>query len=57
MELQLSDTEQQLVLRLLDQALGNLRVEVRRTSTPEFHDKLLAEEELLKALIERLRAG
>jgi len=45
------------VLRLLDEALGDLRVEVRRTSTPEFHDKLLEEEELLRGLIERLRAA
>jgi hypothetical protein len=57
MELQLSDTERQLVLRLTDEWLRDLRVEVRRTRTPDFHDKLLEEEKLLKGLIERLRAA
>jgi hypothetical protein len=57
MQLQLSDPERQLVLRLLEEALRDLRVEVRRTSTPDFHDKLLQEEEILKGLIERLQAG
>jgi hypothetical protein len=57
MDLQLSNPERQLVHRLLDEALRELRVEVRRTRTPDFHDKLLEEEELLKGLIERLAAA
>ncbi|MHC4081384.1 MAG: hypothetical protein ACYS15_14750 [Planctomycetota bacterium] len=57
MEFQLSDTERQLMLRLADGALRDLRVEVRRTRTPDFHDKLLEEEELLKGLIARLQAA
>jgi len=57
MELQLTNPARQLVQRLLDEALRELRVEVRRTRTPDFHDKLLEEEELLKGLIERLAAA
>ena len=57
MELQLSNPERQLVHRLLDEALRELRVEVRRTRTPDFHDRLLEEEKLLKGLIDRLAAA
>jgi hypothetical protein len=55
MDLQLSEAEHELLLRLLDHALGELRVEVRRTRTPAFHDGLAADEETLKGLIARLQ--
>ena len=56
MQLQLHDRERDLLIQLLDYALGEMRVEVRRTSTPDFHDRLKADEELLKGVIAKLRS-
>jgi hypothetical protein len=43
------------LLQLLDTALGDLRVEVHRTHTPDFRTQLLRREELLKRLIAKFR--
>jgi hypothetical protein len=54
MVLELSDQEVALVRQILDHALDELRVEVRRTRTPDFHDDLVEQEAILKGLIARI---
>ena len=57
MQLELNDAERQLLLKLAETALGDLKAEVRRTATKDYHDELVAEESTLVGLIERLRAA
>jgi len=57
MQITFSDTERQLVLRLLDKELGDVRSGVRRTHNPEWHDGLKEEETVLRELIGKLRTG
>jgi hypothetical protein len=57
MQISLSVVEQQLVLRLLDQELGDVRSGVRRTHNPEWKDGLKKEETVLRELIGKLRTG
>ena len=57
MQVEISEAERALLIDVLDRALKETRVEVRRTSTPDFHDKLMAEEVALRDLLERMRAG
>jgi hypothetical protein len=45
------------LLQLLETALGDLRVEVHRTHTPDYRTQLLQREELLRRLIGRFRQG
>jgi len=54
MQLEISSEERELI-RLVEGALADTRVEVRRTSTPAFHDRLEAEERELAGLLTRLR--
>ena len=56
MPLDLSAEERDLLVKVLERALAELRVEVRRTSTPAYHDDLQAEEGRLKELLDRIRA-
>lgn len=55
MQIILSDTERQVVLRLLDHELGEIRSGVRRTHNPDWHDGLKQEESVLRELIGKLR--
>jgi hypothetical protein len=57
MELDISPEERDLLVRLVERALSDTRVEVRRTTPPEFHDRLEAEERELASLLVRLRRG
>jgi len=57
MELVISDSERDMLLRLLQGALGDVRSGVRRTHSPEWHDGLKQEEVVLKELIEKLKAA
>jgi len=43
------------VYQLLDEALRDTRVEVHRTHTPDYREKVKQREEILKRLIERFR--
>jgi len=52
--LNLSGEERDSLLGLLRQALGEARVEVHRTHTPAFRDSVLAQEAVIRALIEKL---
>jgi len=56
MDLELSAPERVLVLRILEAARRELRVEVRRTSTPDYHDDLERDEQLLAGILERLKS-
>jgi hypothetical protein len=55
MQIELSSEERELLVRLVERALSDTRVEIRRTATPDFHDRLLAEEQHLASLLARLR--
>lgn len=56
MQLELSPEDRAVLEQIVDRALSEMRVEARRTTTPRFHDDLLAEEERVKALLERIKA-
>ena len=56
MELALSERERELLLKLLEEQLGELRVEARRTETPAYREHLQEDEDCLRQLVERLRA-
>jgi hypothetical protein len=56
MQLELSEEERTILERIVERALSEMRVEVRRTSTPKYHDELQADEERVKTLLERLKA-
>ena len=56
MQLDISAEERELLVRLVERALEDTRVEVRRTATPDFHDRLQAEERMLESVLGRLRA-
>jgi hypothetical protein len=55
MELELSAEERELLERIVERALGEMRVEVRRTTTPKYHDDLAEEQARLKGLLARIR--
>ena len=54
MQFQLTAEEATLLTRILESALGELRVEVRRTDTRSLHDELQRDEEQIRALLGRL---
>ena len=54
MDVTLSDGERTLILELLNHALGELKSEIRRSSTHEFQDQLKDKEQLMSGLIGRL---
>ena len=56
MQFDISSEERELLERILTSALSDMRVEVRRTSTPRFHDELQEDEERLKQLVEKIQA-
>jgi hypothetical protein len=51
----LNQDERGELLQLLEQALGDIRVEVHRTHTPDYRARLLQREGLLRTLIEKFR--
>jgi hypothetical protein len=55
--LTLDEAEKSEILRLVEAASGELRVEIHRTHTPDYRAKLLEREELLKNLIEKMKPG
>jgi hypothetical protein len=54
-QLTLSEDERQYLLQFLNDQVGDTRVEVRRTDSPKFRDRVLAEEQLLQGLIAKLQ--
>ena len=55
MQLDLDAAERDILLNILEHELREKRVEVRRTSTPDYHDQLKDEERVIEALTKRLR--
>lgn len=53
--LTLTAEERAELLRLLEREIADIRVEIRRTSTPDYHDQLREEETLLRLLAVKLR--
>ncbi len=51
--LTISEVERAEIVRLLEQVLGETRVEVHRTHTPEYRDRVLAAESLLRGLLDK----
>jgi len=49
----ISEEERAELIRLLDRALGESRGESHKTHTPEFRDRVLREQSLLRGLLER----
>jgi len=56
MDLELNEVEQELLLTLLQERLGELKQEVRHSRVPDFTDQLRANEEQLRGLIARLES-
>jgi ribosome recycling factor len=54
MQLELTPEERDLLKRVIDQAAKEMKVEVRRTSTRDYHDELQKEEVMLFDLVKRL---
>jgi hypothetical protein len=54
MELRISDPERELLVRILNSAVGDVRSQVRRTHSPEWHDGLKEEETVMKGLLRKL---
>ncbi len=54
MELTISDPEREILLRILHSAVGDVRSQVRRTHSPEWHDGLKEEEAVMKGLLQKL---
>jgi hypothetical protein len=56
MQLELSAEERKMLEGILERTLSEMRVEVRRTSTPKYHDDLAADETRVAGLLERIKA-
>jgi len=56
MQLKLSSEEREVLERIVERALSEMRVEVRRTTTPRYHDDLQADEERVKSILSRIKA-
>jgi len=53
-----SEEERLEMVRLLEQVLGETRVEIHRTHTPDYRDRVIGQESLLRGLLLKLqRAG
>jgi hypothetical protein len=51
----LNEQERGELLRLLEQALGDTRVEVHRTHAPGYREEVQREEEVIRGLLDKLR--
>ena len=56
MLLDLTARDCEFLIDVVDRALREVHVEVRRTSTPAYRDDLRKEEDRLSSLLDRLRA-
>jgi len=56
--IELTEEERAEMTRLLRQALGETRVEIHRTHTPEYRERVMDEQSLLRGLLEKIeRSG
>ena len=56
MTIDLIDAERDVLVGLLESAIKDVRVEVRRTRNPTFHDRLVEEEHVMKDLLKKIDA-
>jgi hypothetical protein len=49
----LSEEERTEIVRLLEQSLSETRVEMHRTHTPEFRQRVMGEQSLLRGLLDK----
>ncbi|MDX1649956.1 MAG: hypothetical protein R3263_08895 [Myxococcota bacterium] len=56
MQLELSPQERDVLEKIVERAHSEMRVELRRTTTPDYHDALQAEEKQVEDLLARIRA-
>lgn len=52
----LSSEERAELIMLVSEALGESRIESHRTHTPEFRERVLGEQSILRGLLEKLRS-
>ena len=50
-----SEEERVEMVRLLEQVLGETRVEIHRTHTPDYRDRVMGQESLLRGLLAKLQ--
>ena len=50
-----SEEERVEMVRLLEQVLGETRVEIHRTHTPDYRDRVIGQETLLRGLLVKLQ--
>ncbi|HXY36420.1 MAG TPA: hypothetical protein VEI07_19445 [Planctomycetaceae bacterium] len=53
-QITLTPEERQYLLRILENAIGESRVEAHRTHTPEFRERVHEEQTLLRGLVSKL---
>ena len=51
----IAEEERAELIRLLETALGENRVEVHRTHTPEYRERVLGEQSLLRGLLDKFQ--
>ncbi|MFO0888548.1 MAG: hypothetical protein U0790_05300 [Isosphaeraceae bacterium] len=51
----INEDERGELVRLLEQALGETRVEIHRTHTPEFRERVIGEQALLRGLLDKFQ--
>jgi len=51
----LSEEERVEMVRLLEQVLGETRVEIHRTHTPDYRERVIGQESLLRGLLAKLQ--
>jgi len=53
--LSLTEVERAELLKVLEEAFTETRVELRRTEAPEYHDEVAHEESVLRGLVNKVR--
>jgi hypothetical protein len=51
----ISEEERAELIRLLESAVGENRVEIHRTHTPDYRDRVLSEQALLRGLLDKFQ--
>lgn len=54
-DLSITEEERSRLIELLEQVLGETRVEIHRTHTPEYRERVMGEEVLLRDLLAKFR--
>jgi hypothetical protein len=54
-QIEISEEQRDLLMELVENALTEIRVEVRRTSTPAYHDSLVEKQAAIRTLLDELK--